>query len=145
MSPSILVTGAGGHVGPPVVAAGLRAAAMSVPAATRAAKDAVPAGAEHVAFDAIDRATLTHVVSFLLQNLSAVHRRGVPASRSVVPAGRGRTTFYDALDVADVAVAALKGKAAPVGRAWTPTGGRALSYDEGRWTVPSAALTTSGP
>jgi uncharacterized protein YbjT (DUF2867 family) len=68
--------------------------------------------------------------SFFMQNLSTTHRRDVAAGRLMVPAGRGRTAFVDALDVADVAVEALRDPAAHAGRAWTPTGPAALTYDE---------------
>ena len=68
--------------------------------------------------------------SFFMQNLSTTHRRDVIAGRLVVPAGNGRTAFVDALDVADVAVEALKDPAAHRGRAWTPTGPEALTYAE---------------
>jgi uncharacterized protein YbjT (DUF2867 family) len=68
--------------------------------------------------------------SFFMQNLSTTHRADVLAGRLVVPAGRGRTSFVDALDVADVAVEALKDPGAHAGRAWTPTGPEALTYAE---------------
>ena len=68
--------------------------------------------------------------SFFMQNLSTTHRADVVAGRLYVPAGRGRTSFVDALDVAAVAVEALRRPAEHAGRAWTPTGPEALGYDE---------------
>jgi uncharacterized protein YbjT (DUF2867 family) len=66
--------------------------------------------------------------SFFMQNLSTTHARDVIDGTLVVPAGRGRTAFVDALDVADVAVRALIDPVAHTGRAWTPTGPEALTY-----------------
>jgi uncharacterized protein YbjT (DUF2867 family) len=68
--------------------------------------------------------------SFFMQNLSTTHRRDVVAGELVVPAGNGRTAFVDTLDVADVAVEALKDPPAHSGKAWTPTGPEALTYAE---------------
>ncbi len=68
--------------------------------------------------------------SFFMQNLSTTHRADVRAGSLMVPAGRGRTAFVDALDVADVVVEALRDPAGHAGRAWTPTGSEALTYDE---------------
>lgn len=68
--------------------------------------------------------------SFFMQNLSTTHRADVVAGRLSVPAGRGRTAFVDALDVAAVAVEALRNPQDHAGRAWTPTGPEALGYDE---------------
>lgn len=63
----------------------------------------------------------------------------------MVPAGRGRTAFVDALDVAAVAAAALLHPAAHAGRSWTPTG-PALTYDQVATVLqtpaPMAAVTT---
>lgn len=159
----MLVTGATGNVGRPVVA-GLLAAGLPVRAAVRSAEQPVPVGARSVVFDFRDRATwdaaftgvrtmfllrppdvsdvardlvpavergmelgLEHV---FMQNLSTTHRRDVIDGNLVVPAGRGRTAFVDALDVADVAVRALVDPVAHAGRAWTPTGPEALTYAE---------------
>lgn len=68
--------------------------------------------------------------SFFMQNLSTTHRQDVVDAHLLVPAGSGRTAFVDAFDVAAVAAAALRDPAAHVGRAWTPTGPEALTYDE---------------
>lgn len=69
--------------------------------------------------------------SFFMENLSTTHRQDIALeSRIVVPAGRGRTSFVAAADVAAVAAAALLDPASHAGRAWTPTGPEALTYDE---------------
>ncbi len=69
--------------------------------------------------------------SFFVQNLSVVHGQQVREhDELLVPAGRGRTAFVDVEDVAAVAAAALLDPAAHAGRAWTPTGPEALTYDE---------------
>lgn|GEM_PF-182017 len=47
-----------------------------------------------------------------------------------MPAGRGRTAFVDAPDIAAVAVEVLRHPADHIGKAWTPTGSVALTYDE---------------
>ncbi|WP_340268507.1 NmrA family NAD(P)-binding protein [Aquipuribacter nitratireducens] len=69
--------------------------------------------------------------SFFMQNLTGTHRDEIrDLSTLVVPAGSGRTALVDALDVADVAAAALLDPTEHAGRAWTPTGPEALTYDE---------------
>jgi len=69
--------------------------------------------------------------SFFMENLSGVHAADVrDRDRIVVPAGRGRTSFVAAADVAAVAVAALTHPGAHQDVAWTPTGSEALTYDE---------------
>jgi len=69
--------------------------------------------------------------SFFMENLSTTHAADIRDSDEiVVPAGRGRTSFVAASDVAAVATAALLDPQAHRGRAWTPTGPQALSYDE---------------
>ncbi len=68
--------------------------------------------------------------SFFVQNLTGVHAPDVVAGRLVLPAGRGRTAFVDAHDVAAVAAAVLADPDPHAGRAWTPTGPEALTYDE---------------
>ncbi len=76
--------------------------------------------------------------SFFFQNLSTTHRTDIRDRDEIfVPAGRGRTAFVDAPDIAAVAVQVLSHPAEHVGKAWTPTGSAALSYDE-----VAAALTT---
>lgn len=69
--------------------------------------------------------------AFFMENLSGTHAADI-ADRDeiVVPAGRGRTSFVAARDVAAVATAALLDPVAHRGRAWTPTGPQALTYDE---------------
>jgi uncharacterized protein YbjT (DUF2867 family) len=69
--------------------------------------------------------------SFFMQNLSTTHRADIrDRSEIVVPAGRGRTAFVDADDVAAVAVEALLHPQQHAGRAWTPTGPAALTYGQ---------------
>jgi len=69
--------------------------------------------------------------SFFMQNLTTTHVSDIrDRGRIVVPAGSGRTAFVDAHDVAAVAVEALRDPARHAGRAWTPTGPQALTYDE---------------
>lgn len=69
--------------------------------------------------------------SFFTQNLAQVHGAQVSEhDELLVPAGRGRTAFVDAEDVAAVAAAALLDPRAHAGRAWTPTGPEALTYAE---------------
>lgn len=68
--------------------------------------------------------------SFFMQNLSKTHAADVRRGELVVPAGRGRTSFVDAADVAAVAVAALLDPVVHASRAWTPTGPQALSYGQ---------------
>jgi len=69
--------------------------------------------------------------SFFMQNLLSSHRAEIrDTDEVVVPAGRGATAFVDTQDVAAVAVAALLDQAGHAGRAWTPTGPAALTYDQ---------------
>lgn len=48
----------------------------------------------------------------------------------MVPAGRGRTAFVDAHDIAAIAAQAMLDPAGAAGRAWTLTGSEALTYGE---------------
>lgn len=69
--------------------------------------------------------------SFFHQNLSTTHLSDVrDRSTLMVPAGHGATAFVDADDVGAVAAAALLDPGAHTGRAWTVTGGRALTYTQ---------------
>ena len=69
--------------------------------------------------------------SFFMENLSGVHAPDIrDRDEIVVPAGRGATAFVAAADVAAVAVAALTDPERHSGRAWTPTGPAALTYDQ---------------
>ncbi len=69
--------------------------------------------------------------SFFLQNLTATHVGDIrDRDEIVVPAGRGRTAFVDALDVGEVCAAVLRDPQRWSGRALTPTGAQALTYDE---------------
>jgi uncharacterized protein YbjT (DUF2867 family) len=68
--------------------------------------------------------------SFFMQNLSTTHREEIRDHDEVfVPAGRGRTSFVDARDVAAVAVKALT-EPGHGGRSYPLTGGEALGYRE---------------
>ena len=69
--------------------------------------------------------------SFFDQNLSTTHAADIRERDAiVVPAGTGRTAFVDVLDVAAVAARALLVPDEHAGKAWTPTGSEALTYDE---------------
>jgi uncharacterized protein YbjT (DUF2867 family) len=69
--------------------------------------------------------------SFFMQNLTGTHRAEIrDLDEVVVPAGGGATAFVDTEDVAAVAAEALLHPDVHAGRAWTPTGPRALTYDE---------------
>jgi len=68
--------------------------------------------------------------SFFMQNLSTTHRHDIAENDEVfVPAGRGRTSFVDTRDIADVAVNVLT-RAGHENRAYELTGSEALTYDE---------------
>lgn len=81
----------------------------------------------------IEAAGLTHTFlrpSFFMQNLSTTHRAALQARAELfVPAGRGRTSFIDARDVAAVAARALVQKGHG-NAAYELTGPEALSYYE---------------
>lgn len=65
--------------------------------------------------------------SFFMQNLSSVHRQEIKADGEIfVPAGKGKTSFVDARDVAAVAAAALT-RPDPE-RTYSLTGPEALNY-----------------
>jgi uncharacterized protein YbjT (DUF2867 family) len=67
--------------------------------------------------------------SFFMENLSTTHAGDIRGRHALMmPAGRGRTAFVAAHDVAAVAAAALVDPASHRSRAWTPTGPEALSY-----------------
>ncbi|MGN9813655.1 NmrA family NAD(P)-binding protein [Micromonospora sp. BQ11] len=68
--------------------------------------------------------------AFFMQNLSTTHAADIREhDRIVLPAGRRRTAFVDLRDVAEVAALALRDDG-HVGRAYTPTGSRPLTYAE---------------
>jgi uncharacterized protein YbjT (DUF2867 family) len=69
--------------------------------------------------------------AFFMQNLTGPYRRDI-AGRGLLrfPAGRGRTAFVDARDVAEVAVRALLDPAAHAGRHPTLTGPEAVGWQE---------------
>jgi uncharacterized protein YbjT (DUF2867 family) len=69
--------------------------------------------------------------SFFMENLSTTHASDIrDRDEIMVPAGRGATAFVAAADVGAVAAVALRDPRAHRGRAWTPTGPEALTYDE---------------
>jgi uncharacterized protein YbjT (DUF2867 family) len=69
--------------------------------------------------------------AFFMQNLTTTHSSDIrDRDEIVVPAGRGATAFVDAADVGAVAAAALLDPPAHTERLWTPTGPRAVTYDE---------------
>lgn len=68
--------------------------------------------------------------SFFMQNLSTVHRDDIRDRGEIfVPAGRGRTSFIDARDIAAVAAKTLT-ESGHENRAYPLTGSEALDYDE---------------
>ena len=67
--------------------------------------------------------------AFFMQNLTTTHLADLRAGRIVVPAGEGRTSFIDVRDVGAVAALALA-EEGHVGKAYSITGGEALTYDE---------------
>ncbi len=72
--------------------------------------------------------------SYFMQNLSEVHADDVRRGEITVPAGRGKTSFVDARDVAEVAAAWLAGETPQLGsglvNAIELTGPEALDYFE---------------
>lgn len=74
---------------------------------------------------------------FFAQNFGDAYRRDiVEDARVFVPAGRGRVTFVDVRDVAEVAVSALASPAEHERRAYTLTGPEAVDF-----TTAAALLT----
>lgn len=69
--------------------------------------------------------------SFFDQNLITVHGPAIRRfSELVMPAGRGRTAFIDADDLAEIAAAVLVDPGPHAGMAYTLTGSEALTYGE---------------
>ncbi len=69
--------------------------------------------------------------SFFDQNLITVHSQQIREhDELIMPAGRGRTAFVDAYDLAAVAAQAMLDPTAAAGQAWTLTGSEALTYGE---------------
>ena len=69
--------------------------------------------------------------SFFDQNLTTVHGDAIRRfGELVMPAGRGRTAFIDAVDVAEVAALVLADPRPHAGRAYTLTGSESLTYGE---------------
>ncbi len=68
--------------------------------------------------------------AFFMQNLETAYRSDiVEHDRIRLPAGRGKTSFIDTRDIADVAVAAFRQPERHRGKAYTLTGGAALGWD----------------
>ncbi len=67
--------------------------------------------------------------SFFMENLSGVHAPAIADRREIiVPAGKGKTSFVAASDIAAVTAAVLLSPHEHRNRAWAPTGAEALSY-----------------
>ncbi|MGB3187717.1 MAG: NAD(P)H-binding protein [Ornithinimicrobium sp.] len=67
--------------------------------------------------------------SFFMENLSTTHASAIQdLDEIIVPAGKGKTSFVAAEDVAAVAGAALLHPERHRDRCWTPTGAAAYSY-----------------
>jgi len=76
--------------------------------------------------------------SFFMQNLSTTHRADICERDEVfVPAGRGKTNFIDAADVAK-AVAVVLTTPGHLGKAYELTGSEALTYAEVATTLSRA-------
>lgn len=67
--------------------------------------------------------------SFFMQNLTTTHLPELRRGEVSVPAGRGRTSFIDVRDVADVAARVLT-EPGHAGQAYELTGSQALTYAE---------------
>lgn len=69
--------------------------------------------------------------SYFDQNLSSVFAADIrDRDQIIVPAGRGRTAFVDAVDVAAVTACVLLEPEQHIGRVWTPTSDEALTYTD---------------
>lgn len=66
--------------------------------------------------------------SFFMQNLSTTHRAEIKDERAIfVPAGKGKTSFVDVRDIAEVAALSFTG-GQYLNQAYSLTGGEALNY-----------------
>lgn len=75
--------------------------------------------------------------AYFMQNLETAWRPSIRDQGVLrMPAGRGRTSFVDTRDVADIAALALREPLAHRGRTATPTGAEAFS-----WAAVAAALS----
>ncbi|MDA9912931.1 NmrA family NAD(P)-binding protein [Candidatus Nanopelagicales bacterium] len=69
--------------------------------------------------------------SFFMENLSTTHASDIRDRNEIsVPAGKGKTSFVAASDVAATATVALLDPETSRGKAWIPTGSQALAYAE---------------
>ena len=68
--------------------------------------------------------------AFFMQNLETAYRRDILTyDRIRLPARSGKTSFIDTRDIADVATTALVAPETHIGKAYTLTGGTALSWN----------------
>jgi uncharacterized protein YbjT (DUF2867 family) len=75
--------------------------------------------------------------SFFMQNMNTTHRKEIAERHEIaVPVGHSKTSFIDARDIGAVAAKALT-EAGHENRAYTLTGGEALTYDEVAQTFSS--------
>lgn len=69
--------------------------------------------------------------SFFMQNLSTTHRDEIRLRNEIyVPAGHGRTSFVDVVDIGEVAALTLTGGTTYLNKAYELTGSEALTYGE---------------
>lgn len=130
----MLVTGATGNVGAPLVAA-LSGLGVDVRAAARRPTSSPEPRVQPVAFDFTEASTydraFSGVSAMFLVRLTRVHAQAVrERDELLMPAGRGRTAFVDAEDVAAVAAKALVDPQPHANAACTLTGSEALTYGE---------------
>ena len=80
---------------------------------------------------------------FFAQNLGDHYRRDITRDdRLFVPAGRGKASFIDARDIAEVAVSALVSPAEHAGKAYTLTGSEVVSFEEAARVLSQALNRT---
>ena len=85
-----------------------------------------------VELDLASRRSLSHSIlrpAWFMQNFSETFLKPVN-DEIVVPCGTGAEAFVNAEDIASVAVATLRDPARHAGRAYAPTGPKALTFDE---------------
>jgi uncharacterized protein YbjT (DUF2867 family) len=94
-----------------------------------------------VELDLASRSSLTHSIlrpAWFMQNFSETFLRPVN-DEIVVPCGTGAEAFVSAEDIASVAAATLRDPARHAGRAYAPTGPKALTFDEAARLISTAA------
>jgi uncharacterized protein YbjT (DUF2867 family) len=85
-----------------------------------------------VELDLASRTSLSHSIvrpAWFMQNFSETFVKPVN-DEIVVPCGMGAEAFVNAEDIASVAAATLRAPARPAGRAYSPTGPEALTFEE---------------